>query len=74
MSMCNLVNALGIIIAQFPAGDAATLAKVGATKPMIIEYRGKLYQRLYEEGGGAPSFYEIRPDVVLRDQDIAKKI
>lgn len=67
MGKCHLVNALGVIIAQFYAGESE-LGRLA-----MVEYRGKNYARRFEQGGGEPAFHEVRPDMVLRDQDVAKK-
>jgi hypothetical protein len=64
MIECNIVNALGIIVAKFHA--------VNHVVPVLeyVQFRDKLYLRKHREGGGNPSFYEIVPDVILTSIDI----
>lgn len=67
MKTCNIVNTMGMVIAQFNIAEVQSLAI-----PEFIGYMGKVYMHKHKHGGGHPTFYEIVPHPI-EQQDVNKK-
>ena len=61
MLTCQLVSTTGIVVAKFKARND----KVPNIK--TVQWRGRLFVRQHEHGGGEPSYYEQQPDISLQD-------
>lgn len=57
-NVCNLTNAMGIVVAQFPATDNFL------REHTFVAFGGKIFQRNHAAGGGHPTFYEVKPHML----------